>query len=85
LSTICWAVAAVFFTQFTSACEALGGGIVSECSLGIGFIVGTVLFLVNVALNVIVGKSLKKQMQEQPTLEEFIENEIAELRAPKAE
>ena len=84
LSTICWGAAAVFFTQFTSACESLGGGIVSECSLGFGFIIGCVLFFVNVTLNVIVGKSLKKQMQEQPTLEEFIENEIAEIHAPKA-
>lgn len=85
LSTLCWGVAAVFFTQFTSACETLGGGIITECSLGFGFIIGCVLFIVNVTLNVIVGKSLKKQMQEQPTLDEFIENEIAELRAPKAE
>lgn len=84
LSTICWGVAAVFFTQFTSACTSLGGGIITECSLGIGFIIGCVLFAVNIALNVIVGKSLKKQMKEQPSLEEFIENEIAELRAPKA-
>ena len=85
LATACWATASVFFVQFANACTELGGGIVTECSLGLGFIVGTVLFLVNVTLNVIVGKSLKKQMQEQPTLEEFIENEIAELRAPKAE
>ena len=85
LATACWAVASVFFVQFTTACETLAGGIVTDCSLGIGFIVGTVLFFVNVTLNVLVGKSLKKQMQEQPSMEEFIENEIAELRAPKAE
>ena len=80
ISTLSWAVASIFFVQFTNACTALGGGIITECSLGIGFIVGTVLFIVNVTLNVIVGKSLKKQMNEQPSLEEFIENEIAELR-----
>ena len=85
LATACWAVAAVFFAQFTTACETLAGGIVTDCSLGFGFIVGTVLFFANVTLNVLVGKSLKKQMQEQPSMEEFIENEIAELRAPKAE
>lgn len=85
ISTLSWGFAAVFFAQFTTACETLGGGIVTDCSLGFGFIVGTVLFFVNVTLNVLVGKSLKKQMQEQPTLEEFIENEIEELRAPKAE
>ncbi len=85
LATVCWAVASVFFVQFTNACTTLGGGIITDCSLGFGFIVGTVLFLVNVALNIIVGKDLKKQMSEQASMEEFIENEIAELRNPKAE
>jgi hypothetical protein len=85
LATSCWAVASVFFVQFANACETLGGGIVTDCSLGLGFIVGTVLFLVNVTLNIIVGKDLKKQMEEQPSMDEFIANEIAELRKPKAE
>ena len=80
ISTISWAVASIFFVQFTNACTSLGGGIITECSLGIGFIVGTVLFIINVALNIIVGKSLKTQMKEQPSLDEFIENEIASLR-----
>ena len=80
LATVCWAGAAVFFIQFTSACVELGGGIVTECSLGIGFVVGCVLFIVNVAMNAIVGKGLKKQLNEQPSLEEFVANEIAELR-----
>lgn len=80
LATVCWGVSSVFFAQFTTACEALGGGIVTECSLGFGFIVGCVLFLVNVIMNVVVGKGLKKQLNEQPSLEEFVVNEIAELR-----
>lgn len=80
ISTVSWAVAAVFFAQFTSACTALGGGIVTECSLGIGFVVGCVLFAVNFVLNLVVGKGLKKQLNEQPSMEEFIANEIASLR-----
>jgi hypothetical protein len=80
LATVCWAVSSVFFGQFTTACQSLGGGIVTECSLGFGFIVGTVLFLVNVAMNIVVGKGLKKQLEEQPSLDEFVANEIAELR-----
>ncbi len=84
ISTIAWGVAAVFFAQFTTACETLGGGIITECSLGIGFIVGCVLFIINFILNLVVGKGLKKQLHEQPSMEEYIENEIAELRAPKA-
>ena len=85
LATVCWSVASVFFVQFTNACAELGGGIITDCSLGFGFIVGTVLFLVNVTLNIVVGKSLKQQMEEQPSMEQFIENELAELRKPKAE
>ena len=84
ISTISWCVAAVFFAQFTTACETLGGGIITECSLGIGFIVGCVLFIINFILNLVVGKGLKKQLREQPSMEEYIENEIAELRSPKA-
>lgn len=80
ISTVSWAVAAVFFAQFTSACTALGGGIITECSLGIGFIVGCVLFAINFVLNAIVGKGLKKQLREQPSMEDFIENEIVSLR-----
>ena len=80
ISTISWGVAAAFFAQFTSACAALGGGIITECSLGIGFIVGCVLFAINFVLNIVVGKSLKKQLNEQPSLEQFVENEIASLR-----
>ncbi len=80
LATLCWGVSSVFFAQFTTACETLGGGIITECSLGFGFIVGCVLFLVNVAMNIIVGKGLKKQLNEQPSLEEFVANEISELR-----
>ncbi len=80
LATVCWATASVFFVQFTNACAELGGGIITQCSLGYGFIVGCVLFLVNVVMNIIVGKGLKKQLNEQPSLEEFVANEIAELR-----
>lgn len=80
LATISWATASVFFVQFTNACAELGGGIITDCSLGFGFIVGCVLFLVNVVMNIIVGKGLKKQMNEQLSLDEFVANEIAELR-----
>ena len=80
ISTISWAVAAVFFAQFTTACANLGGGIITECSLGLGFVVGCILFAINFTLNVIVGKGLKQQLNEQPSMDEFIENEIANLR-----
>lgn len=80
LATVCWSVSPIFLIQFSKACETLGGGIVTECNLGFGFIVGCVLFIVNVAMNIVVGKGLKKQLEEQPSLDEFVANEIAELR-----
>lgn len=83
LATVCWTVATVFFTLFTKSCVELGGGIITDCSLGFGFIVGTVLFVVNVVMNIIVGKGLKKQLHEQPSMNEFIENEIAQLKVKK--
>lgn len=85
ISTVSWAVASIFFVQFTNVCTELGGGIITECSLGFGFIVGTILFIINVVLNIVVGKGLRKQYNEQPSMEEFIEDEIASLRQPKAE
>ena len=30
LATACWGVSAVFFAQFTTACEALGGNIITD-------------------------------------------------------
>ena len=80
LATVCWGVAAIFLSNFSTACETLGGGIITNCSLGYGFIIGCVLFFVNVVMNIVVGIGLKKQFKEQPSLNEFIENEIAELR-----
>lgn len=84
LSTLSFGIASIFFVQFTSACEALGGGIITNCSLGFGFIVGVILFAINFALNIVVGKGLKKQLKEQPSMEEFIENEIAESHYSKS-
>lgn len=85
ISAVCFGTASVFFVLFTNSCNTLGGGIITNCSLGFGFIVGVVLFLVNFAMNIVVGKGLKKQLHEQPSMEEFIENEIAELHSAKAE
>lgn len=80
LSAVSFGAAAVCFMMFTNACEALGGGIITECRLGFGFIVGVVLFLVNFALNIIVGKGLKDEYKNQPTVDEFVKNELNELR-----
>ena len=84
LSTVSFGAAAIFFIKFTSECETLGGGIITDGSVGFGFIVGCVLFAVNFALNIIAGKSFKAQKENQPDLDGFVENELRELRKPKA-
>ena len=85
LSTLSFGAAAIFFFKFTDACTSLGGGIITDAHVGFGFIVGCILFAVNFILNVIVGKSFKAQKKEQPNMDEFVENELRELRQPKAE
>lgn len=85
ISTVSFGVAAFFFANFTNACAELGGGIITNCSLGYGFIVGVILFAINFVMNIVVGKGLKEQYREQPSIDEFVENEIAELRKPKEE
>lgn len=79
ISVVSFGIASIFFVQFSHACAELGGGIVTECSLGYGFIVGVVLFALNLTLNIIVGKGLKKQHASQPSLDEFVQNELNEL------
>lgn len=83
LSTVSFGTAAFFFIKFTDACTALGGGIITDAHVGFGFIVGCILFAVNLALNIIVGRSFKAQKSEQPNMDEFVKNELASLRKPK--
>lgn len=83
LSTVSFGAAAFFFIKFTSECETLGGGIITNGTVGFGFIVGCVLFAVNFVLNIIAGKSFKEQKENQPDLDGFVENELKELRKSK--
>ena len=83
LSTVAFGAAAIFFIMFSNECASLGGGIITETSIGFGFIVGCILFAVNLALNIITGQSFKEQKKNQPDLDGFVENELRELRKPK--
>ncbi len=86
ISCIGFASVSILFIQFTKSCEAIGAGILTDGSIqAIGFIVGCLLFAINFILNVIVGKGMKKQREEQPNQEEFVKNEIEELREKSAE
>lgn len=78
-------LSSLFFARFTSECAALGGGILTGGTVGFGFAAGVILFGANFLLNIAVGKSLKKEAAEKPSIEEFVKNELAELRAQREE
>lgn len=84
LATASFGTAALFFSLFTKACTELDFGIITEGTLGYGFIVGVALFGINLILNIIVGRDMKKQYRSQPSLDEFVENELRELAAEKS-
>lgn len=45
-----------------------------------GYAIGTALFLANVVISVVASKSFKKQLSSQPTMGEYIANELEEIR-----
>ena len=45
-----------------------------------GYAIGTALFLTNVVISVAASKSFKKQLSSQPTMDEYIANELEEIR-----
>ena len=45
-----------------------------------GYAIGAALFLANVVISVVASKSFKKQLSSQPTMDEYIANELEEIR-----
>lgn len=45
-----------------------------------GYAIGAALFLANVVISVVASKSFKKQLSSQPTMDEYITNELEEIR-----
>lgn len=45
-----------------------------------GYAIGATLFLANVVISVVASKSFKKQLSSQPTMDEYIANELEEIR-----
>lgn len=45
-----------------------------------GYAIGAALFLANVVISVAASKSFKKQLSSQPTMDEYIANELEEIR-----
>ncbi len=79
LATVFWTVSAVLLSMFVTASADSSINVFSGSVVWWGYAIGIVLFFVNVVINVITSKSFKKQLAEQPTLEQSIENELKEL------
>lgn len=45
-----------------------------------GYAIGAALFLANVVISAVASKSFKKQLSSQPTMDEYIANELEEIR-----
>ena len=45
-----------------------------------GYAIGAALFLANAVISVVASKSFKKQLSSQPTMDEYIANELEEIR-----
>ncbi|MBE6828482.1 MAG: prepilin peptidase [Ruminococcaceae bacterium] len=81
IAAVCWTASAATLSVF--AANALQNTVnVFEGKVVLwGYAVGIALFTVNVIINIITSKSFKKQLASQPTLEEAVEKELAEIRA----
>lgn len=84
ISTLTWSLSAVFLVMFTSSASQLTINMFSGTVLW-GYIVGVVLFLANVVINIITSKDYKKQLKNQPSMEEAIANELKSLREAETE
>lgn len=80
IATAGWVASAVLLSMFVSATQETTINVFSGSVVWWGYAIGIVLFAANVVINILTSKSFKKQLKEQPTLEQAIENELKEIR-----
>ena len=85
VSTGCWCAAAVMASGFISAAAQGTVNVLSGNVVWWGFAIGILLFAVNTVINIITARSFKKQRSAQPSIDEFVENELEENRKEEAE
>lgn len=76
LATVFWAASAVVLSMFITASAENTINVFSGSVVWWGYAIGIALFFANTVINIITSKSFKKQLSEQPTLEQAIENEL---------
>ncbi len=78
-ATAFWAASAALLSMFATASQANSLNIFSGSVVWWGYAIGIALFFVNVIINIITSKGFKKQLENQPTLEQAIEKELSEI------
>lgn len=80
VATLGWIASGVLLSTAITNATTNGIEIFSGSVVWWGYAIGIALFFANVVINIITSKSFKKQLKEQPTMDEFIENELSEIR-----
>lgn len=81
VATAGWVASGVLLSMAVTNATSNGIEIFSGSVLWWGYAIGIALFLANAVISIVASKSFKKQLKEQPTMDEYIENELKELRA----
>ena len=84
IATAGWTGAAVMASKFVLAAADGTINVLEGSVVWWGFAVGIALFAINTVINIITARSFKKQLASQPSLEQFIENELEENRKTEA-
>ena len=85
IATAGWCASAVFISMFITTQAQNTINVFSGSVVWWGYAIGIALFAANVIINILTEKKKKKQRKEQPTIEEAVEKEIADLHAQAAE
>jgi len=80
-----WIASGVLLSMFVKAAADNTINVFEGSVVWWGYAIGIVLFATNVVISVLTSRSFKKQLKEQPSMEEAVENELAELRKAEAE
>jgi len=81
VATAGWVASGVLLSMAVANATSNGIEVFSGNVVWWGYAIGIALFLANAVISIVASKSFKKQLSSQPTLDEFIENELKELRA----
>lgn len=80
IATACWTASAITLSMFASSASSSSINVVQGTVIWWDYAIGIALFAINIVINIITQKSFKKQLKNQPSLEESIEKELREIR-----